>query len=187
MLFTLSAFLTVSESRNRTGQSWCLKWRCQGLCIHHLSILWPPWPLSFHPTFSFFFLCLPFLPTLGGESQHGGPGDTSHDSSCQPLLSVTLTDWHPFILPLGISTIIGITTSVHILTFYWICCTLQCLMVDMRSLPGCRLNLIYKKKSPQRENSTDPSFARSHLDPPEETSSGVQFQRRDVWSGEGLD
>lgn len=43
------------------------------------------------------------------------------------------------------------------------------------------------KKSPQRENSTDPSFARSHLDPPEETSSGVQFQRRDVWSGEGLD
>lgn len=37
------------------------------------------------------------------------------------------------------------------------------------------------------ENSTDPSFARSRLDPPEGASSGVQSQGRDVWGGEGLD
>ena len=37
------------------------------------------------------------------------------------------------------------------------------------------------------KNSTDPGFARSHLDTPEGASSGVQSQRRDVWGGEGLD
>lgn len=37
-------------------------------------------------------LCLSFLTVRGGELQRGGPGDTSHDSSCQSLLSITLTD-----------------------------------------------------------------------------------------------
>lgn len=67
------------------------------------------------------------------------------------------------------------------------CCTLQyILMANMWLLPGFRLNLP-RKKSPRMENSTDPGFARFHLDPPEGASSGVQSQRRDVWGGEGLE
>lgn len=43
------------------------------------------------------------------------------------------------------------------------------------------------KKSLRLEHSTDPGFARSHLDPPEGALSGVRSQRRDVWGGEGLE
>lgn len=39
--------------------------------------------------------------------------------------------------------------------------------------PRFRLNLPCKK-SPWMKNSTDPGFARSHLDPPEGAASGVQ-------------
>lgn len=60
------------------------------------------------------------------------------------------------------------------------------MLLNVGLLPGFRLNLPCKK-SPRMENSTDPGFARSHLDPPEGASSGVQSQRRDVWGGEGLD
>lgn len=34
---------------------------------------------------------------------------------------------------------------------------------------------------------TDPSFARSHLDPPEGASSGVESQEQDVWTGGALE
>lgn len=50
---------------------------------------------------------------------------------------------------------------------HWIRCTLRCnLTANMWLLPGFRLNLPCKK-SPRMENSADPGFARSHLDPPE--------------------
>lgn len=52
-----------------------------------------PWLLSFHPA-----RFLPSSPSFllsrwRGEWQCGGPGDTSHDSSCQSLLSVSQDDW----------------------------------------------------------------------------------------------
>lgn len=178
MLLTLSAFLTVSGSRNRTGQSWCLKWRCQGLCIHHLLILWPPLaPLISLHLFLFF---------LSSLSTHAwgrvAARRTWWHLSWQQLSAspINYTNWlTPFYSASG--------------NFYHY---RHNVLLDM--LHAAVLNGGYAlsprvqtkshiKKSPQRENSTDPSFARSHLDPPEETSSGVQFQRRDVWSGEGLD
>ena len=59
-------------------------------------------------------------------------------------------------------------------------------MVTMWLLPGFRLNLPCKK-SLRMKTPLIPSFARSHLDPPEGESGGAQFQRRDVWGGEGLE
>lgn len=57
----VSVCITVSESRNRTGQGWCLQWRCQGLpgpsfkSLHSSPVIsLTPWPFSFHPAPSYF-------------------------------------------------------------------------------------------------------------------------------------
>lgn len=61
LTLSLSACITVSESRNRTGQGWCLQWRCQGLpgpsfkSLHSSPVIpLTPWPFSFHPALPYF-------------------------------------------------------------------------------------------------------------------------------------
>ncbi len=186
------------------------------LCIHHLSSLWlpdpsrftharvpPSSPLSGEERRTRWHLSWQQLsvspinytgwltpsPTLIRAFIHPLGISTSYDST--HLSPNHRTNAHRHFFPPTAQRIVSQTHNFFsLVVFYgchWICCTLQCiLMANVWLLPGFRLNLPCKK-SPRMENSTDPGFARSHLDPPEGASSGVQSQRRDVWGGEGLE
>lgn len=151
---------------NRTGLSMRLYRGCQGVYTYHLTSLWPPPDLLVFSSF--------FSNSASSVLQCRGPGDTSPDRCCQTPLSVLHSDWHshhcavllslppwenltcasPTPTPVSSSTISAVVLDAVVHNSKY---TLL--------LSGWRVSLLWKSNLHWMENSPDPSFPRSYLDP----------------------